>query len=149
MTDRHSFLSTDHLNRDLDESPKTVDRVLNAAIVHAEIAENFEKYLEIFEAFYADDIDSWKSESKFTSLRLPGPASSDGGNRGPVSIYSTDRNARGWCTRDTFCVDARVNGRVRCNLHSELVHPAEMERLAGCAREPLSPPAKRRPFDLR
>jgi hypothetical protein len=57
MTDPHSFLSTDHLNRNLDESPKTVDRVLNAAIVHADIAENFEKYLEIFQAFYADDIE--------------------------------------------------------------------------------------------
>jgi acetolactate synthase small subunit len=57
MTDRHSFLSTDHLDRDLYESPKTVDRALNAAIVHADIAENFEEYIEIFEAFYAQDIE--------------------------------------------------------------------------------------------
>src|SRR6266849_4511309 len=57
MTDRHNFLSIDHLNRDLDENPKTVDSVLNAAIVRVDIAENFEKYLEIFEAFYADDIE--------------------------------------------------------------------------------------------
>jgi hypothetical protein len=57
MTDRHSFSSTDHLNRDLNESPKTVDSVLNAAIVHPDIAETFEKYIEIFEAFYADNIE--------------------------------------------------------------------------------------------
>jgi hypothetical protein len=52
MTDRHSFLSTDHLNRDLDENPKSVDRVLNA-----DIAENFEKCIELVETFSADDIE--------------------------------------------------------------------------------------------
>jgi hypothetical protein len=31
--------------------------VLNAAILGAEISESFEEYLEIFEAFYADDIE--------------------------------------------------------------------------------------------
>ena len=33
------------------------DRVLNAAIIRAEIGESLEEYLEIFDAFYADDIE--------------------------------------------------------------------------------------------
>lgn len=48
MTDQHSFLY---------KSPNTVDSVLNAAIVHADITQSFEEYLEIFESFYADDIE--------------------------------------------------------------------------------------------
>jgi hypothetical protein len=31
--------------------------VLNAAIIHAEIGESLEEYLEIFDAFYADDVE--------------------------------------------------------------------------------------------
>ena len=33
------------------------DRVLNAAIIHADIGESLEEYLEIFDAFYADDVE--------------------------------------------------------------------------------------------
>ena len=53
MTSQHSVVSSDRFDRDL----KTAERTLNAAIVGAEIAESFEEYLEIFEAFYADDIE--------------------------------------------------------------------------------------------
>src|SRR5258708_34863883 len=57
MSDQHSFVSTDHCDRDLYTSSQTAERLLNAAIVRAEISESFEEYLEIFEAFYADDIE--------------------------------------------------------------------------------------------
>src|SRR5258708_16193224 len=57
MSNQHSFVSTDHCDRDLYTSSQTAERVLNAAIVRAEISESFEEYLEIFEAFYADDIE--------------------------------------------------------------------------------------------
>jgi hypothetical protein len=120
MTNRHSFSSTDHLNRDLNESPKTVDRVLNAAIVRADIAENFEKYLEIFEAFYADDIEV-SSDTQKEPIRGRAKVRSllfdflvplhVVGNRKPVGIYPTDGNSRGWCTRNAFRVDARGFGR--------------------------------------
>jgi|ERR1700723_1290715 len=35
----------------------TAARTLNAAIVHADISRSYEEYLEIFDAFYADDIE--------------------------------------------------------------------------------------------
>jgi hypothetical protein len=53
MTNQHSVVSSDGLDRD----PKTAERALNAAIVGAEIAESFEEYLELFDAFYADDVE--------------------------------------------------------------------------------------------
>jgi hypothetical protein len=51
------FVSADHFNRGLYTSSQTRERVLNRAIVQAEISESFEEYLEIFDAFYADDIE--------------------------------------------------------------------------------------------
>jgi hypothetical protein len=57
MSNQHSFVSTDHCDGDLYTSSQTAERVLNAAIVRAEISESFEAYLEIFEASYADDIE--------------------------------------------------------------------------------------------
>ncbi len=52
MSDQHSFLSPDPYMRS-----QTAERILNAAIVNAEISRSFEEYLEIFEEFYADDIE--------------------------------------------------------------------------------------------
>jgi len=57
MTNQHSFVSSDRFDRDLYTSSKTAERVLNAAIVQAEATESFEEYLEIFDAFYADDVE--------------------------------------------------------------------------------------------
>jgi hypothetical protein len=57
MTDQHRFAYADHFDHDLYTRTRTRDRVLNAAIVRADISESFEKYLEIFDAFYADDIE--------------------------------------------------------------------------------------------
>ena len=57
MTARHRFAYADHVDHDLYTRTRTRDRVLNAAIVRADISESFEKSLEIFDAFYADDIE--------------------------------------------------------------------------------------------
>ncbi len=57
MTNQHSFVSSDRFDRDLYTGSKTAERVLNAAIVQAEVTESFEEYLEIFDAFYADDVE--------------------------------------------------------------------------------------------
>jgi hypothetical protein len=50
-------VSRDHFDRHLYTTSQTAERVLNAAIVETEISESFEEYLEIFDAFYADDLE--------------------------------------------------------------------------------------------
>ena len=57
MTDDHSVVSAEHLDGDPYTSSQTRERALNATIVEANISEGFEAYLEIFDAFYADDIE--------------------------------------------------------------------------------------------
>ena len=57
MINQHSFASGDHCNRDLFPKSQTGERALNAAIVQAKISEGFEEYLEIFDAFYADNVE--------------------------------------------------------------------------------------------
>ena len=57
MANELSFVSADHFDRDLDTSSQTRERVLNAAVVRADISESFEEYLEIFDGFYDDDIE--------------------------------------------------------------------------------------------
>ena len=57
MTNQNSLISAEHGDRDQFARSQTVERVLNAAIVQAEISESYEEYLEIFDAFYADDVE--------------------------------------------------------------------------------------------
>jgi hypothetical protein len=57
MTNELSFISTDNLEHDPDTRSQTRERTLNAAIIQANISESFEDYLEIFDEFYADDIE--------------------------------------------------------------------------------------------
>src|SRR3989441_6037604 len=38
-------------------SSQTLDRLLNEAIIHADISNSFEEYIEIFDTFYAEDIE--------------------------------------------------------------------------------------------
>ena len=58
MTKEPSFVSADHIDFDPFISSQIRERTLNAAIVQANISESFEEYLEIFDAFYADDIEA-------------------------------------------------------------------------------------------
>ena len=51
MSDQHSFLSVDSYSRSQAE-----EHMLNTAITQAKIGESFEEYLEIFDKFYADDV---------------------------------------------------------------------------------------------
>jgi len=57
MTNGLGFISTDNLDHDLYTNSQTSERTLNAAIVQADISESFEEYLEIFDEFYADDLE--------------------------------------------------------------------------------------------
>jgi hypothetical protein len=38
-------------------SSQTLERLLNEAVIHADISNSFEEYIEIFDTFYADDIE--------------------------------------------------------------------------------------------
>ncbi len=57
MTNQHNIVSTGRGDRDLFTSSQNRERSLNAAIVQAEINESFEEYLDIFDAFYDDDVE--------------------------------------------------------------------------------------------
>jgi hypothetical protein len=57
MSDQRGFLSADQFHPDPYAQSRTAERTLNAAIVHADISRSYEEYLEIFDAFYADDIE--------------------------------------------------------------------------------------------
>ena len=78
-------------------SSQTLERLLNEAIIHADISNSFEEYIEIFDTFYADDIEvsrrdrgtrSWKVTSDVPSLQFPGAASCDGRSRRLVHLHS-------------------------------------------------------------
>jgi hypothetical protein len=56
MAKEQNFVSADHIV-DPFISFQTRERALNAVIVQANISESFEEYLEIFDAFYADDVE--------------------------------------------------------------------------------------------
>ena len=58
MANELSFVSAGHFDRDLYRWSQTRERVLNAAIVQADISESFEEYLKIFDTFYDDDIEA-------------------------------------------------------------------------------------------
>ena len=57
MSNQDKFVDANHV----DEGPYTRshngEQALNAAIIQANISESFEEYLEIFDAFYADDVE--------------------------------------------------------------------------------------------
>jgi len=57
MIDDCGLVSIDRTDADRYTSLRRLERVLNQAIVQAEISESYEEYLEIFDEFYADDIE--------------------------------------------------------------------------------------------
>lgn len=57
MSDQCGFIAADQFHPDPYTKSRTAERTLNAAIVHADISRSYEEYLEIFDEFYADDIE--------------------------------------------------------------------------------------------
>jgi hypothetical protein len=57
MSDQRGFISADQFHPDPYTQSRTAESTLNSAIVHAEITRSYEEYLEIFDEFYADDIE--------------------------------------------------------------------------------------------
>jgi hypothetical protein len=57
MANELSTVPTHNLDHDLYADSQARERALNAAILQGNISENFEEYLEIFDEFYADDVE--------------------------------------------------------------------------------------------
>ena len=57
MTNELRIASTHNLDHDIYTSSQARERTLNAAIIQANLSESFEEYLEIFDEFYADDVE--------------------------------------------------------------------------------------------
>ena len=63
MSDQQSFLSGDPYSRH-----QASERMLNTGITQAKISESFEEYLEIFDKFYADEVEV-SSETQHEPIR--------------------------------------------------------------------------------
>lgn len=96
MHKEHDSVLADNLDCDQYTRCKAREQALNAAILRADISAGFEQYFEIFETFYAEDIEvssepqeqpfQGKARVRFPSRRLSDPTSHHGGNRWPVGI---------------------------------------------------------------
>ena len=52
-----SFVSAHQFHPDPYTQSRIAERTLNAAIVHAEISRSYEEYLELFDQFYANNVE--------------------------------------------------------------------------------------------
>ena len=57
MVDEHNLVLFSRSEGDVYESSQAAELNLNAAILRAEIARSYEEFLDIFETFYADDVE--------------------------------------------------------------------------------------------
>ena len=57
MANELSIVPTHNLEHDLYARSQADERALNTAILQANITENYERYLEIFDEFYADEVE--------------------------------------------------------------------------------------------
>ena len=84
MSAQHHFAPGDQWDRDLYAR----ERVLNSAIIAADISRGWEEYLEMFDGFYDDNVevtvepgdrsDKWQRAHSGASIQLPCPASCHG-----------------------------------------------------------------------
>src|SRR6202790_3218878 len=66
MIDKHNFAAVGRLDGNAYKSSQAAELNLNAAILRAEIAGSYEEFLEIFETFYADDVEVSSEDSRET-----------------------------------------------------------------------------------
>ena len=66
MIDEHNVVAVSRFDGDAYESSQAAELTLNAAILRAEIAGSYEEFLEIFETFYADDVEVSSEDSRET-----------------------------------------------------------------------------------
>jgi hypothetical protein len=60
------LITVDRFQGDVYTSSQAAERALNRAILRAEIGRSYEEFLEIFDRFYADDIEVSSAESRET-----------------------------------------------------------------------------------
>ena len=68
MNNQHGFISADQFHPDPYTQSRNAERTLNAGVVNADISRSYEEYLEIFDEFYADDLEG-SSETMKEPLR--------------------------------------------------------------------------------
>jgi hypothetical protein len=102
MSDQDTSLPAVGPGSDFYSQYQSAEHTLNTAIAEAKISETFEKYLEIIDDFYADDVE-------VTSEDQPEPIRGKArvGNRRTHAVHSTDRDTRRCRRRDAFRVDTR------------------------------------------
>jgi hypothetical protein len=66
MIDEYNMVAVSRFDRDTHNSSQGAELTLNAAILRAEIAGSYEEFLEIFETFYADDVEVSSEDSRET-----------------------------------------------------------------------------------
>jgi hypothetical protein len=66
MTDEHNLVTVGRSDDDAYESSEGAELSLNTAILRSEIARSYEEFLEIFERFYADDVEVSSENSRET-----------------------------------------------------------------------------------
>src|ERR1700731_1186685 len=66
MIDEHNVVAVSRFDGDAYESSQAAEQTLNAEILRAEIARSYEEFLEIFETFYADDVEVSSEDSRET-----------------------------------------------------------------------------------
>jgi hypothetical protein len=66
MTHEHNLVAVSRFDGNAYESSQAGELALNGAILRAEIVRSYEEFLEIFETFYADDVEVSSEESSAT-----------------------------------------------------------------------------------
>ena len=66
MTHENNLLSVSQFDDNAYKSSQTAELTLNSGILRAEIARSYEEYLEIFDKFYADDVEVSSEDSPKT-----------------------------------------------------------------------------------
>src|SRR5258708_39745044 len=66
MIDEHNVVAVGRFDGDTYKSSQAAELRLNAEILRAEIAGSYEEFLEIFETFYADDVEVSSEDSRET-----------------------------------------------------------------------------------
>jgi hypothetical protein len=66
MIDQHNLITVDRFEGNAYSSSQAAELALNGAILRAEISRSYEEFLEIFDRFYADDVEVSSQELRGT-----------------------------------------------------------------------------------
>ena len=153
MSDQSGFISADQFHPDPYTQSRTAEHTLNAAIVHAEIAGSYQEYLEIFDAFYAEDVEGSSETTEEPIRGKPGLRSLIFGflvplhamaEVGGVSISVRQTSIPGDVVDETHSAwTLELVGPTGKVCTAELAHLQEVEQIACSTGASLRPPAKR------